>query len=506
MRRVLSLVLLPFLLFYAIPVGAAEKEERTLEDEIIYSIMIDRFFDGNPENNGDADVTNPNMFNSGDFAGVTKKLDYLKEMGFTTILLSPVFMNDKEGYHGYWVEDFYKTDPHFGTLDELKTLVQEAHSRDIKVMVDFVANSVGPNHPWLQDPTKEDWFHEKDSADEQLEKSWIDSLPDLNHENPEAKAYLLDAAKWWIEETNIDGYRLHQAEYVNQDFWKDFVQVVKSEKADFYLIGDVLEGTSKTISSYEETGIDAFMDYTENEALRQAFAAPDESLTNLFSVKRKNEDLLQADTQLVNFMDTSQSPRFTFDAANHNQHPGTRWKMALAYLYTTPSVPVIFYGSEIALNGNEAPENHQLMNFKTEQDLVDYITDLAKIRAEHPALSRGKLEVLYEKDGVVVYKRTLAEETNVVVINNTSKTQKIVLNQSQLEDNKELRGLLNGDLVRSQDGTYSIVIDREQAEVYKLVHKSVINIPYFAVLFAVLALFALFIALVMKRSKRNSID
>jgi hypothetical protein len=166
-------------------------------------------------------------------------------------------------------------------------------------------------------------------------------------------------------------------------------------------------------------------------------------------------------------------------------------------------VPNVLYGSEIALNGRKLPENQSLMDFKTDQELVEYITKLADIRAAHPALSNGKMEILFAKDGIAVYKRTVADETMVVVINNTSKTQKIVLNQSHLEGKQELRGELNGDLVRSKDNLYTIVTDREQAEIYTLTNKSMINIPYFIALGSVLAAFALFIGLIIKRSKRK---
>lgn len=504
--RALLFIILPLLLFYAFPVGAVEKKERTWKDERFYSIVVDRFFDGNSDNNRDADVNNPNTFNGGDFAGITKKLDYLKDMGFTTIILSPIFVNEKGGYHGYWTHDFYNTDPHFGTLDEFKKLVKEAHKRDMKVMIEFVTNHVGPNHPWLHESAKKDWFLDKKKSTyatnhEKPETVWSNGLPDLNQENSEVKAYLLGVAKWWIKETNLDGYRIDQVQNVGTDFLKDFVQTVKTEKSDFYLIGDSLGVDMKASSSYEKTGIDAFMDYKQNENLRKAFAAPDENLANLLVNPKKNRS-----TNAIAFMDTTQLPRFTFDAVNANQHPGTRWKVALSYLYTSQEAPVLLYGTEIALNGSKPPENQPLMNFKTDQDLVEYITKLSAIREAHPALLKGKMEILFKKDGVAVYKRTLAEETIVVVINNTSKTQNITLNQSHLESNKELRGLLNGDLIRSKDGLYTIVIDREQAEIYQLANKSVLNISYLIVLFIVLAVFAIFIVLVIKRSQRNRLD
>lgn len=505
-KRVLPLIIFSVLWFYSIPAYAVAKEERILQDEVIYSIVIDRFFDGNPNNNDDVDVNNPNTFNGGDFAGITKKLDYLKDMGFTTIILSPIFSNEKDGYHGYWVRDFYHTDPHFGTLAEFKKLVEEAHKRDIKVMIDFMANHVGPHHTWLNDADKNDWFKEKkavthDTNLDNLEMDWLDSLPKLQTENPEVKSYLLGVARWWIQETNIDGYRLVKMQDVEADFWQDFYQVVKAEKADFYLIGDLVSAERKGVTGYEETGMDAFMDYTEIDDLRTAFSAPDERLANLLTKQKGNMY-----PKVVNFMDTSLLPRFTFDAVTANQHPGTRWKLALSYLYTSPGVPALLYGTEIALNGGKSPENQPLMNFKTDQELVEYITKLAIIRATNPALAHGTMEILFEKDGVLIYKRMLASETMVIVINNTSKTQTITLNQSQLEENKELRGELNSDLVRSKDHLYTIVIDREQAEIYKLANKSIINIPYLIALILVLAAFAIFIVLVIKRSKRNKND
>lgn len=495
-KRVIFFIF-PLFLFYVLPVNAIEKEERTLADEVVYDIVIDRFFDGNLANNRGVDVNNPQTFNGGDFAGITKKLDYLKGMGFTTIILSPIFLNEQDGYHGYWIRDFYNTDPHFGTLAEFKKLVVEAHKREIKVMIDFVANDVGPNHSWLSDPTKQDWFHEKNVVVEgELDKAWINGRPDLNQENPEMKAYLLAVAKWWLVEMDIDGYRLNRMQYVGLDYWRDFVQAVTSEKEDVYLIGDFSGANMKTVAKYEKLDIDAFMDDKQNEELRKAFAAPDRAVTAIFANHTNSKSLKQ-----VQFMDTNQSSRFTLDAVAANQHPGTRWKIALSFLYTTSGVPMLLYGSEIALNGDRSQNHHPFMNFKTDKDVIDYITKLAEIRAAYPALSQGDMNVLFDEGGVVVYKRTWAEETIIIVMNNTSKTQRISLTRSDVEQNKELRGLLNGDLVRSKEDMYSIVIDREQTEIYKLATKSMINIPYFTVLFMVLAIFVLFIRLVIKRSK-----
>lgn len=160
-KSVSLLVVMMLLLINPKPPLAVVNEEQMLQDEIIYMIMVDRFQNGDSKNDKDANLNNPLAYHGGDFKGITTKLDYLKEMGFTAIWLTPIFENTEEGYHGYWVKDFYKTNEYFGTMEEFKTLVKEAHHRDMKVILDFVVNHVGPGHEWLNDPMKEDWFHEK---------------------------------------------------------------------------------------------------------------------------------------------------------------------------------------------------------------------------------------------------------------------------------------------------------------------------------------------------------
>ena len=134
----------------------------------------------------DVNTQDPLAYNGGDFQGVMDKLDYLKDMGFTAIRLTSIFDNSAGGYHGYWVNDFYKPEEHFGSLKTFKKLVNEAHNRDMKVIIDFVTNNVSKEHPWVNDTTKQNWFNEKQ------EISDSDALPDLNQDNPEVKNYLIE--------------------------------------------------------------------------------------------------------------------------------------------------------------------------------------------------------------------------------------------------------------------------------------------------------------------------
>jgi alpha-amylase len=156
------------------------------------------------------------------------------------------------------------------------------------------------------------------------------------------------------------------------------------------------------------------------------------------------------------------------------------------------------------MDGGKDPDNRRLMNFRTEnEEIVNYISKLGKIRSKYPSLTRGDFELLHEKDGMAVFKRTYQNETTVIAINNTSKQQTVVLTPDQLPANKELRGLLNGDLVRSTDEGYKIVLERETPEIYILAEKTGLNYPFIATLIAIPSLFVLFIYLNKRRQQKS---
>jgi len=505
----ITLILISLLFISALPAHAAvEKEDRLWQDETVYSIMIDRFNNGDINNDIDANAKDPNVYNGGDFQGIIDKLDYIQDMGFTAIRLTPIFDNAKNGYHGYWVNDFYKTDEHFGTIKTFQKLVKEAHKRKMKVLIDFVTNNTAVSHPWVKDSSKQDWFHNRQDINDwnnqqQVENGWVDGLPDLNQDNPEVKKYLINAAKWWIKQTDVDGYSLPEVNHVPLSFWNDFSTEVKKEKKDFLLLGVLSEKTAIDLNKYYSAGIDSLYDYTQSEKLRKAFATTNQP----FSTLNPALDSSQKESGLMaNFLDNEYTVRFTTDIVDKRQFPGSRWKTALTYLYTTPGIPIFYYGTEIALIGGEIPDNRRQMNFRTEKELIDYITKLAEQRNLLPSLTRGTMEVLYDKGGMIVYKRVYKGETSVVAINNSTKSQKVVLTDKQLSDGKELRGLLGGDLVRSRDHKYILIVDRDNSEIYVLAEKSGVNIPLIVSLSIVFILALIFLFLIIKRGKNKVIE
>lgn len=481
----------------SLPVEADTRKNRQWQDETIYSIMIDRFHNGDQTNDMGVNIEDPAARHGGDFLGIIDKLDYIKEMGFTSILLSPVFDHGDRDYQGFGVTDFYQIDEHFGTIDDFKRLVDEAHKRDLKVMIDFVVSYAGKGHPWLSDSNKKKWLE----TPERQENS--QDYVKINLENQQASQYIMDAAKWWIEETEIDGYRLYSVDEVPVRFLADFSKEVKSIKDPFYLLGELKDDDSEKRASFLEAGLDGFTDYSLSNELRKVFHKPDYPFTELFSLIEKNLKLYENSNLLATFMDNGQVSRFTRDMIEINEHPGPRWRQALTFLYTTPGIPIVFYGSEIALDGGEPPDNVQQMNFRTDPELVEYIIKIGDLRAALPSLSRGSLEVLVERDGFAIFKREYENETSVVAINNTSKTQSATIPAEVLADNMELKGMLNGDLVRSQNSEYVITIDRDESEIYLLKEKSGLNIAYLLALAVVLFSFGTFLYLVWRKSRKQ---
>lgn len=488
------LIIISLFFVSVLPATAAPKENRKWQDESVYLIMVDRFNNGDQSNDEDVEINNPEGYHGGDFQGVINQLDYIKDMGFTAVSLTPVFDNTAGGYHGYWVNDFYKTDEHFGSLDLFKKLVKEAHKRDMKVILEFEVNHVGADHDWLKDEEKKNWFR----TDPVQEKG----LPLLNQDNKEVKKYLINAAKWWIEETNIDGYQIQLLEDTSAAFLSEFVKEVKAVKEDFYLGGEAKNADVEQMTAFLENGGDSITDYTMAAELRELFSEPNQSFSPLFARLAQNETMYPEIDLIGTFIDNQHTVRFTSNMVEKNEHPGPRWKQALTFLFTTPGIPFVYYGSEIALNGGEEPDNRKQMNFRTDQEIVDYIKQIGSLRSDLPSLTRGKMDVLYEKDGMAVYKRVYNEETTLIAINNTTETKNVTLSAKELAADKELRGMLNNDLVRSDEDQYHITIDRDESEIYLLRDKTGINYSYFIALGAVLAAFFVFLRLVIKRSRK----
>ncbi|MBM7647565.1 glycosidase [Bacillus ectoiniformans] len=496
-RRLFSLLVIPFLLLYAFPAGAVEKEEREWQDETMYFLMVDRFGNGDNANDKDVNTEDPAAYQGGDFKGIETGLDDLKDMGFTTIILSPIFKNAPNSYHGYQITNYKKLNPYFGSMKDFNHLLKEAHKKDMKVLIDFPVTHVSASHPWVKDESKADWFKSKSETDYE----WMGDRSALDLEKEPVKQEIIQSAKWWTEQTELDGYYLSNATGAPADFWKDFSKEVKSVKKDFFLMGESAEKDLNLLNEYQQAGLDSVTNPAMTEPLREQFKNIDQDSETTPKLLKETESISNNPRLTANRFDSHLMNRYTRDMVNEHVFPGTRWKLALTYLYTIPGLPIVYYGSEIALDGGEGTDNHRFMSFRADKELIDYVTKLGELRQQLPALTRGTYEPIYSKDGMTVLKREYKDEVIIVGVNNSGITQKVSIPAEELDANKELRGLLAGDLVRPQDGKFTIYMDRETSEIYALAKKTGINMSFVMALAGVYVVFMIFLYLVWKRGR-----
>lgn len=455
-------------------VPAHAETNKNIMDESIYDLLVDRFFNKTIKNDFEVNAQDPAAFAGGDFLGVLEKIPYLQKMGFTVASLGPVFSTDT--YDGKRVVDYSKFERHFGTEDDFKTLIAGAQKQDLKLLVDFPIQQVSANHVWVKE--NPDWATIND--DGTLE--W-----DMNNE--EVQQAFIQAAVEFVDEYEVDGVRITSIEGVDTTFLNEMISALKENNEKLYVLSN----------AESDADFDLTVSASNTELARNAFKNVD------LPTEEFGQTLSQSN--MIRSVDHINERRFTADAAEENMFPPTRWKIAFATLMSIPGVPVITYGSEIAMNGEKAPESNQIMNYKVEEELIDYVGDLQKLRNGSEALRSGELELLHNENGFMVFKRWNEDETWVVAINNTGSTQQFDLTEEMMGTNLELRGLMESDILRQrEDGTYRIVLDREIAEFFTVSETKGLNKGYLAALAMVYVLFLGFLYLVWRKGKQRKKD
>ncbi|WP_188455270.1 alpha-amylase family glycosyl hydrolase [Virgibacillus oceani] len=489
MKKLVTLVLIIFLLLGSATSIHAEEADG-VKEQVIYSIFVDRFNNIDRSRDKQVDIDDPNAYHGGDIQGIIDKLDYIKELGFTTISLSSIMENSPNGYHGYWIEDFFKVEEEFGTLEDVRKLVNEAHEKGIKVILEFVPNYVSEDHPFADDSSKT-------KSNTTTDALWLDGAVTLNQENEDVKKMLLEAADFWLNETDIDGFQLHAIEQSSITFLKEFVNHVKEVKPTIYLTGTVLNPDKLT-----EEYLDAGIPLVEYAPLQEAMV---NVLTNVGTppsdIYKKWEESGKR-TGLV-YIDNKFTDRFTRKIVESGQNPLTTWKLALAYLYTTPGVPLIYQGSEIPMDGDTQEEVQQLVQFNnSDPDLHDFFNKIAAIRTQFPVLSHGKFELVDSNGAMSVFKRYDDNETMFIAINNDVKTRSVLV--EDVPEGMQLTGLIGDDIVRKNDDEkYKIGVDRESVEIYITEKDTGLNWVYIGMIVGVFLIFVLFIIMLSLKQRRR---
>lgn len=472
-KRLIGVAAIFLLLISAVmPTVASAKAERGIMDESIYDLLVDRFNNGDGRNDIDVDTQIGNAFNGGDFVGVQARLQHIIDMGFTMISLGPVFKT--ETYDGSKVLSYTELEPHFGTEEELDALVEEIHKKEMKVIADFPLGKVSADHEWAIGQTYKSIHN-------------ADGTVDWNSTDANVKNALIAAAVDFVTTYELDGIRLTKLDGFDEAFLNEMIDAIHEAKEGAYVLTNEQSGAA----------FDLQPDDAKMQALQQSFVRfdPDSSPMDIF---KDNERL-----GLLQFDDLT-GPRFTYDIVEARMFPPTRWKVAATAMFMLPGVPLMTYGTEIAVNGKEAPESHPLFNFKTDMEFKDLIGNLNLLRNQSETLRSGDIEMLHNEDGFIVFTRTSEDETWLIAINNTSKTSNLTIPAEKIGENKKLRGVLDGDLIReSDDGMFRVVLDRELAEVYIADEDKGFNTPYLIASILVYVIFLGFLFLVIKKGRER---
>jgi len=395
-------------------------------DAVIYMVMVDRFADGDQSNNQDVDLANPLAFQGGDLAGLTAHLDEIASLGATAIWITPVNgqidhpIDAPEGtfypHHGYWADDFTKVDPRFGTEADLKALVDAAHQRDMKVVLDVVFNHAGYDAQIVIDHP--DWFRTGEDCGSDDLTMCLSGLPDLREDVPEARAYVLDAQIGLAKRTGVDGFRLDTVKHLSHAFWAELRTRSRAELgADFFLLGEVWDADKITAEPYFDADeLGAVLDFGfRDHVLKYLTGVENPARLGKFMTNRH----AVADAHfLAPFLSNHDMPMLLAMLKGDKD----LLKIGLTLLLTAEGPPVITWGEEVGRQGKPWPDNREVMpwgeqdvmpgkGLARDEELRAMVVELLTIRSEFPELRSADTEVVWTSGETLV----LARGNDVVV-------------------------------------------------------------------------------------------
>ena len=498
-----------------VPAGSV-KSSASWEDGIIYSVMIDRFENGDRSN--DHPIVHDSLFaqanyQGGDLRGIINRIEagYFDSLGANILWISPVYDNPNvafqeyppphrwySGYHGYWPISDTAVEEKFGTMEELKQLIATAHRHRIRVLLDFVAHHVHIDHPFYRDHPE--WFGSLDLADGRKNlrlwdefrlSTWFEPyMPSFDFtKSPEALEIVSRNAIWWLKETGADGFRHDAVKHVPNSFWRSLTRRVKEEidiprRTHTYQIGETF-GDYDLIASYVANGqLTAQFNFNLSYFAIPVFLDPQQSFASLdFHMKRSFASFGQYHS-MGNIMDSHDKVRFMAYAdgkvkdqgvdmremAWNNppkvDHPSSYKKaeLYLAYMFTIPGLPVVYYGSEFGMTGADDPDNRRMMRFgdnldAQERRMLSRTQAIARMRSAHSALRYGDFLTLLADESIYAYLRADFNERLLVVLNKQETSQTIELILPRSVKAQSLVNVLTGEAIRVRVGRSNIAVD-----------------------------------------------
>jgi glycosidase len=431
-------------------------------DAVFYEIFVRSFRDSD----GDG---------IGDFNGITEKLGYLEDLGVKGLWLMPI--NPSPSYHGYDVTDYYSVNSDYGTMEDFKHLLEEAHKRDIKIIIDFVMNHTSSKHPWFQSalmPGSEyhDWYVWSETDPGTLgpwgAKAWYrasngqyyyaifwDQMPDLNYDNSAVRDEIKDVTSFWLNDIGIDGFRLDAVRYMvegdqladskaNHAFLEEWGQYYRSINPQAFSVGEAWTDNAN-VKEYTNTDLElgSAFNFDLSDAIIKSISESNNTSAR-FVLQTTTRDFPEQDNS--NFITNHDMPRVMNQFGVNNQD---KTKVAAGILLTAPGIPFIYYGEEIGMSGTKPdelirtpmqwddtpgagftdgipwePVNSGFTSVNVanqtgdDTSLLDHYRKLINLRMEHSALRVGKTYVAESNSKKVLsYLRVSGDESLLVLMN-----------------------------------------------------------------------------------------
>lgn len=410
-----------------------------VSDAIFYQIFPDRFYNGNLKNDPSGKTqweslpTRTNFF-GGDLKGIKKKLPYLKEMGINGIYLNPIFKAGKNHKYDTW--DYYEIDPIFGSKNDLMELVEEVHKIEMKIILDGVFNHCGDGFWAFRDVKKKgihssyyNWFIiDGDNVTKKpinyQTAGGAEYLPKFNYNSKLVREYILKVVEYWTRESKIDGWRLDTPWKVPIDFWQIFRKKVKEINPDAYIVGEIWRDASPWIKGDSFDGVmnyrlrDLIIDFLiKGSTDAEDF---DYELSYLGKLHNSNAYLM------LNLLSSHDVPRI-LTIANDDIKKLT---MALVFLMTYIGAPMIYYGDETGMTGENDPDCRRTMIWDKSlwnKEINGLYRKLIRFRIEHESLRSGSFKTLLVFNRLYVYQRIKGPDTVIIILNSGEKQDKVIV-------------------------------------------------------------------------------
>ena len=455
--------------------------------DVLYMLMPDRFADGNVKNNvvkGMLDQrcvrTEPSLRHGGDLEGIRQHLDYFNELGVTTLWFTPVLENDMpsggghSSYHGYATTDYYKVDPRFGTNEDYRRLVDEAHQKGLKVVMDMIFNHCGSSHPWQINPPASDWFNQPNYGlqtsfkltpcvdpyaseidKRETEEGWfVSSMPDLNQNNPHVATYLIQNSIWWVETVGINGIRMDTYPYAYAAPMARWMKQLNEEYPNFNTVGETWVTEPAYTAAWQKDSkiaktnsyLPTVMDFAFYDRMSQAKHEETDDWWKGFNRIYNSlvYDYLYANpSNVMAFLENHDTDRFL-----GNGKDTVALKQALALLLTVNRTPQLYYGTEVLMNGTkEVTDGNVRKDFpggfpgdtkncftregrtKAENAMFDWLSRLLHWRQGNDVIIKGKQTQFIPFKGIYVIARQYQGKTVLIILNGNHKQTEMQLDR-----------------------------------------------------------------------------